>query len=249
MTLVEITGEAGSKALCKPIGRYATLSLPGDLSRQPEACRRACLAAAALLRELCPPGDTLTLVAGLGNRDITPDCIGPAAARRVIATRHLAGPDGRCPSGFSPVAVLEPGVLGATGMESAELIRAAAELTGAGRIIAVDALAAAEPERLCATLQISDTGLVPGSGVGNRRGAVTEETQGVPVVALGVPTVIDAAAFSRGSAAGGDLLVTPRDIDRRAAEAARVAGIAIDLALHPGLTYEEAQLLAGDCFT
>ena len=198
-TLVEILDGTGSETLCKPIGRYATLSLDNFLSHEPDAFRDTCLAASSLIRSMA--GDTAqgsVLVVGLGNRGMTPDSIGPRAADHVLATRHLSEA-GDIPHGlFTPVAVLQPGVLGTSGLESAEAVEAVAEKLRPRLIVAVDALAAAEPERLCRTLQISDAGIVPGSGVGNHRAALDRQTLGIPVIAIGVPTVIDAAAFCPG---------------------------------------------------
>ena len=242
---VEILDSRGSDALCKPVGRYATLTLDRFFSREPGAFRSTCLAAAELIRELA--GDAArgpVLVAGLGNRDMTPDSIGPKAARSVLATRHLSADDTIPKDLFSPVAVLEPGVLGTSGLESAEVVRSVAARLAPRLIIVIDALAAAEPDRLCRTLQVSDSGIVPGSGVGNHRAALDRGTLGVPVLAVGVPTVIDASAFCpNGSESLSGMMVTPRDIDLRAAESARVAAMGINLALHPSLPFEEAELL------
>lgn len=244
VTLVEILDKEGSELLCKPIGRYATLSLEGSFRREPGALRDTCLAAAALIRELAgKAAEGPVLVVGLGNRDMTPDSIGPRTARSVLATRHLTAEALPPAAELSPVAVLEPGVLGTSGIESAEMTKSVAAGLRPRLILAVDALAAAEPERLCSTLQISDTGIVPGSGVGNHRAALDRSTLGVPVIAVGVPTVIDAAAFCPRETPLTGMMVTPRDIDLRVAEASRTAAMGINLALHPKLSYEEAELL------
>lgn len=136
-------------------------------------------------------------------------------------------------------------VLGRTGMETCELIRAAAGAVRPAAVVAVDALAARSPRRLCRTVQLSDTGLIPGSGVGSHRTAVDRETVGVPVIAVGVPTVIDGAALGSGTeAAPQGLYVTPRDIDRQVRQLGRLLGYGISLALQPGLTTEELAALA-----
>ena len=135
------------------------------------------------------------LVVGLGNPDITPDAVGPLAAECVLVTRHLKT---RLPeefAAFRPVSVFRTGVLGTTGIESAALVRGVVSLVRPDRVIAVDALSAREAARLCRAVQVTDAGIVPGSGVGNARSALTEETLGVPVVAVGVPTVVDAATI------------------------------------------------------
>ncbi len=244
-TLVEILDETGAKELCKPIGKYATLMLDRYFSREPSAFRDSCEALAELIRSMVNvSAEGTTLVVGLGNRDMTPDSIGPQAARQVLATRHLKNvPD--LPQGlFSPVAVTEPGVLGTSGLESAEVVEALCQRLQPSLVIAIDALAAAEPERLCRTLQISDTGIVPGSGVGNHRGALDARTLGIPVVAIGVPTVIDAAVFCSGDAgAFSGMMVTPKEIDLRIRETARVIAMGVNLALHPKLPFEEAEVM------
>ena len=238
-TLVDILDPEGEKALCKPIGRYVTLEAQGCLRKEGESFKNTCLALSELLRAICRSIEGSTLVACLGNREVTPDSIGPRTARHIFATRHLMDSGELSPESFSSVAVLEPGVLGATGMESADIIRGAVGELHPARIIAVDALASADPERLCRTIQLSDTGIVPGSGVGNHRAALTKEFMGIPVIALGVPTVIDSDVFA-GKEHPGGMMVTPREIDFRAAEVSRALGIGINLALHPGLRYEEA---------
>ena len=244
-TLVEILSEEGSSALCKPIGKYATLNLDSCFTREPEAMKNTCLAAAELIRSLAgPPADAPVLVAGLGNRNMTPDSIGPKTADSVLATKHLMGTE-QIPEGyFSPVAVIQPGVLGPSGLESAEAVKALVNQLHPRLVIAVDALAAAEPDRLCRTLQVTDTGISPGSGVGNRRATLDKSSLGVPVIAVGVPTVIDAAAFCSGEEnVYSGMMVTPKDIDLKVTEASKVAAMGINLALHPKLTYEEAELL------
>ena len=144
---------------------------------------------------------------------------------------------------------MQPGVLGTTGLESVELVRGAAEHAAPDLILVVDALAARDPERVCTTVQLADTGIVPGSGVGNARSALTEETLGVPVVAVGVPTVVDARTLCADLSGAEidlpedtELFVTPRDIDTRVRDSARLVGYAIDLALHDALTIEDIDM-------
>ena len=203
------------------------------------------------------PEKAPVLVVGLGNRAITPDAVGPGAADHTLVTRHLIDAAPEQFGSFRPVAALAAGVLGTTGVESGELAQAVAGKVKPGCVLAVDALAARSLERICTTVQLSDTGIVPGSGVGNHRFALNAESLGVPVIALGVPTVVDGATLAldileeagrddldpaalRG--AGGDLMVTPRDIDQRVKDMAKVIGFAIDLALHPHLTVEDVEL-------
>ncbi|MBR1779810.1 MAG: GPR endopeptidase, partial [Oscillospiraceae bacterium] len=161
----------------------------------------------------------------------------------VLVTRHLRQ---RAPEQFAdffPVAALSAGVLGSTGVESGELVAAVAEKIRPDLILAVDALAARGLERLCTTVQIADTGITPGSGVGNARRALDQSTLGVPVIALGVPTVVDGATLARefGGQADGleHVLVTPKDVDALVEELAKVAGYGINAALQRGMEVSE----------
>ena len=190
---VEILDEGAAEELCKPMGRYVTISLDALVRREEDAFRRACGVLAREIRtQLAMEPEESVLVVGLGNPDITPDAVGPLAAECVLVTRHLKT---RLPeefAAFRPVSVFRTGVLGTTGIESAALVRGVVSLVRPDRVIAVDALSAREAARLCRAVQVTDAGIVPGSGVGNARSALTEETLGVPVVAVGVPTVVDA---------------------------------------------------------
>ena len=259
VTRVEVLNETGAKALGKPVGTYITLDLAALARREEDAFPRAARALAAELGLLCKdvPPSAPVLVVGLGNRAITPDAIGPGAADHTLVTRHLVERAPEHFGSFRPVAALAAGVLGTTGVESGELAGAVAEKVRPACVIAVDALASRSLHRVCTTVQLSDTGIVPGSGVGNHRYALDRETLGVPVIAVGVPTVVDGATLAldileeagrtdldpaalRGI--GGDLMVTPRDIDQRVKDMAKVIGYGIDLALHPGLTLEDVEL-------
>lgn len=197
------TAEA-AVALGKPIGTYVTLEC-GEIHRldSETAMRVAETLTAELLtltREVTgrlPGSEMSVLVVGLGNAHLTADAIGPETARRLTATRHLAERDADLfrALGCTSLSVVMPGVLGETGIESLELLRGAVDAVHPDLVIAVDALAAQSCARLAATVQLSDSGIVPGSGVGNRRTAITAETLGVPVISLGVPTVVDSATL------------------------------------------------------
>ncbi len=253
VTVVEVLDERGEKALGKGRGTYVTVELFGLARREKAVFARSVRAVAEQLRGLLGElkGDDCVLVAGLGNRAITPDCIGPEVCRHTLATRHLLEQLPEQFASFRPVAVLAPGVLGTTGMESGETVKAVCAALHPARVVAVDALACRGVERLCSTVQLTDAGIAPGSGVGNRRAALDRESLGIPVAAIGVPTVIDGATLAADltgqavpeGAPGRELLVTPRDIDSRAADIAKVIGYAIDLALHPGVELEELELL------
>ncbi len=252
---VRIESEKDAEKLGKPVGTYHTLDLTGLTRREEDAFPRAVRALARLLAPLLPEGPVL--VAGLGNRAITPDAVGPLAADRVLVTRHLIQMAPQHFQGFRPVAALAAGVLGTTGVESGELVKAVAEKVSPAAVIAIDALAARRLERLCATVQVSDTGITPGSGVGNHRFALDRDSLGVPVIAVGVPTVVDGATLAADlleeagqgelepqglrEFPGGTLMVTPKDIDQRVSDMAKVIGYAVSLALQPQLTLEELE--------
>ena len=168
MTVVKITSAEGEQALGKPRGTYITAELEALSRREPGSFSNAVRTVSRALRELLGPCRQ-ALVVGLGNRDITPDAIGPEAVKNLIVTRHLqAGPDEALP-GLMRVAACQPGVLGQTGIESLELVKCAMQTAQPDVVIVIDALAAAEPGRLFRTVQLSDSGIVPGSGVGNSR--------------------------------------------------------------------------------
>ena len=245
--MVRILDRRGEEALGKPVGQYVTLTLDGLARREEGAFGRAARAVAGELTDLMEgiPMDGLVLVVGLGNRAITPDALGPKVHDHTLVTRHLV--EG-CPEhfgGFRPVAALSAGVLSTMGMESGELIQGVCRQLKPSCVVAVDALASR-------SVQLSDTGISPGSGVGNHRAALDRTSLGVPVLAVGVPTVVDGATLAAdllGTAElpplgeGWDLLVTPKDIDSQVSDMAKVIGYGIDLALHPGLRVEDLDLL------
>ena len=187
------------------------------------------------LRELLGPCRQ-ALVVGLGNRDITPDAIGPEAVKNLIVTHHLQAGQGEALPGLMRVAACQPGVLAQTGIESLELVKCAMQTAQPDVVIVIDALAAAEPGRLFRTVQLSDSGIVPGSGVGNSRHEFSRRTLGVPVVAVGVPTVVDAFSLFRQAELELDVpqgvMVTLQDVDARVREMGRLIGYGCNLALH-----------------
>lgn len=258
VTTVDILDEQGASSLGKPVGSYVTVQLEALARREEDAFGRAARAIAAELNGLLKlPEEATCLVVGLGNRAITPDAIGPGVADHTMVTRHLVEQVPEHFGSFRPVAALAAGVLGTTGVESGELVKAVAEKIRPGCIIAVDALASRSMDRVCTTVQLANTGIVPGSGVGNHRAALNRETLGVPVIAVGVPTVVDAGTLAADilaeagqegldpealAGAGDGLMVTPRDIDQRVADLVKVIGYGINLALQPGLTIEDVDL-------
>ena len=196
VTDIRVTGD-GARTLGKPAGRYITVDLTPCFQRQQAFFHRAVWCIAYQLRALLPHVGrrSQVLVVGLGNRAMTPDAIGPIAVENLLVTRHMVRALPRQFQGFTPVSALCTGVLARTGLETLELIQGAAAHIRPAAVIAIDALAARSRQRLCATVQLSDTGLIPGSGVGNHRRAVDRAALGVPVIAVGVPTVIDGATL------------------------------------------------------
>lgn len=257
LTIVEITDAAGAEAAGRPMGRYVTLDLRPFRRRERESFVRSVGTLAEEIKKLLPETGPV-LVVCLGNRAVTPDAIGPLVHDQLLVTRHLVEAVPESFGGFRPVAAVAPGVLGSTGVESGELSQAVAERIKPQCVVAVDALAAQSVERLCATVQLADSGISPGSGVGNHRVALNKDVFGVPVVAIGVPTVVDGATLALEllteagredidpQALGGKgegLYLTPRDIDVRVREAAKLIAYALDLALQPGMTLEELEAL------
>jgi len=253
---VRILSEDAAREIGKPQGRYLTLELDALIRREEDAFPRACKALSTLLRELLPhPNDGPVLIAGLGNRMITPDAIGPQTADHVIATRHLVAQSPAIFADWRPVSALAPGVLGQTGVETGEVICGVLDRVRPAAVIAVDALAAGRLSRLLRTVQLADTGITPGAGVGNARAALNEETLGVPVIAVGVPTVVDGATLAHeissqlgqpACEALDDLsqpvMITTRDIDREVADISRMIGYAVNMALHPHLSVADIDL-------
>ncbi len=244
VTRIRVATDAGAALLGRPPGAYVTVDLRPLLSRQEPLLPRAAACLSRELRALLPSGEGTALVVGLGNSAMTPDAVGTAALEHLLVTRHLLQAMPRQFAGLRPVASLRPGVLSATGVETLELIRGAAAHIRPAVVIVIDALAARSRHRLCATVQLSDTGLTPGSGVGNHRKAVNARTLRLPVVAVGVPTVIDGAALCGDEdAAPSGLFVTPQDIDRRIRDMGALLGTAITLALQPTLTAADVTAL------
>ena len=240
VTEVRILDRRGEERLGKAAGRYLTLELPkGPLS---SVFADAARALAQLIRRCLPSAFETVLLVALGNPDITPDAIGPLCAGHLLVTRHLKQHQIPGAEALCSTSLCRPGVLGSSGIESAAQIRALCELLRPDLVIAVDALAGSDLDLLCRTVQICDTGISPGSGVGNARDAIDRESLGLPVIAVGVPTVIDASALSNEPGLAG-MFVTPRSIDAQVRACGKLIGYGIDLALHPGLRLEDLQLI------
>ena len=244
VTRVDILDGRGEEALGKPKGAYLTIDLTTFWQRKADFFERAVRAVGSQLKELLP-AEGPVLVIGLGNAAMTPDAVGSLTADSVLVTRHLIAAMPKHFAGFRPVAVQRTGVLGTTGVESAETVRGLVAEVQPALVIAVDALASRRVGRVCATVQLSDTGIVPGSGVGNSRSELSKKTLGVPVFAIGIPTVVDAATLAADlmeeagladidadklRSSQQNLMVTPRDIDQQVRDLGKVVGYGINWA-------------------
>ena len=259
---VVVRTQEAAEVLDKPCGTYLTLECSLLREHDPDArIAMANLLGEELSRMLVPSQDAPVLVVGLGNRGVTPDSLGPAAIDKTLVTRHMLGSE-YARSGMRSVCAIAPGVLGVTGVETVEMVESLAQKLHPRAILCIDSLAARDSARIGCTVQISNTGIQPGSGVGNHRRPLTKESLGVDVIAVGVPTVIYAATLARDAfallagedqqeeALGamerelrntdlGNLIVTPRDIDAIVKNCATLIAGGINRALQPNLTSTE----------
>ena len=248
VTTVEVLNEKGEKAIGKAIGKYITIEVP-DIKYSTEAYESACHTVAEEIGKLCDiKSSTLTLVVGLGNENITPDSLGTRTVSEIMVTHHMKM---HAPELFgdnvSSVCAIAPGVMGTTGMETAEVVKSIAERLKPDLVIVIDALAAADISRIGITLQISDAGIQPGAGVGNNRSGISKKELGVPVIAMGVPTVVDAMTFTgdNSDAKKEPLVVTPRDIDTIIKKCAKTISGGINMALQKGMSLREIEEYVG----
>lgn len=255
-TEITIKSETAAKKVGKPQGKYITIELPNFTDNNQDLKEKIKIISRKI-RELIPEKG-LVFVVGLGNSNITPDAFGPKTISSVLATRHITGELARSTGldQLRPVAVLSPGVLGQTGIEVSEIILSITKKIKPSVVIVVDALASRETKRLGSTIQISNTGISPGSGVGNSRPSINEESLGVPVVSIGVPTVVDALTLAgdlipqldekitkyikdKVYPRGEPMMVTPREIDLLVDRASNLTAMSINYALHTGLTIDD----------
>ncbi|MBR4857804.1 MAG: GPR endopeptidase [Clostridia bacterium] len=254
VTRIDVTNDTGAESVGKPIGRYVTVEV-SPFAKHAQFIDESLSALTEEVRRIIPREGSV-LVAGLGNTKITPDALGPKCSSMIFATRHITGEllkstglsDLRCVSAFST------GVLGETGAESVEMIKGAVHMINPDFVITVDALAARNVSRLGTTVQMCNTGIVPGSGVGNSRQEISEKTVGVPVISIGVPTVVDAATLVLDCGSGcddeqalyeqtGNMMVTPREVDLMIERASKLTALAINCALQPGISPEDMLIL------
>lgn len=261
VTRVCVLTHAGAEAIGKPIGTYITIEQANLFEKDAQISDELAVCIAKEISSLLSiPCDAPALVVGLGNRDLTPDSLGPRVMEEVLVSRHILSQmpeliDERVRS----VCALTPGVMGSTGMETGEVVTAVVQRIRPGCVLLVDALAARSTDRILATVQVSNAGVVPGSGVGNHRNALTKETLGVPVIAIGVPMVVHASTILRdamenlmektgndfdvsvliNSMDSGNLVVTPVMIDEAVRNVASLVADGINGALQPQLTRDE----------
>ncbi len=229
---VEIVNEEGEQAIGKPMGKYFTVELP-EFSHESELVDVRLEIIIDIIKDLIPKGTKSFLVAGIGNEKITPDALGPMCAEKIFSTRHFENfaelqqhlPD------LNPVSSISTGVLGQTGIETAEYIMGIVNLVKPDMVIMVDALASSELLSLGRTVQLSNTGISPGSGVGNYRKRIDKSVLGVPVISIGVPTVTD---FKYNDS----MIVTPKDIDVIISRASSFLSLAINCAMQPKMEPE-----------
>lgn len=268
ITHIEIKTEDAAKRMGKPIGNYITLSTPDLRFIDKKTYERIVKKVADEIKLLIPDDiEKPILIAGLGNRAITSDSLGPEVVDRLIITRHMfSHAPGLLSDNFASVCAIAPGVLGITGIETEEIISAVCEKINPSAVIVVDALAARSIERITNTIQICDTGISPGAGVGNNRKEISSKTLGVPVIAIGVPTVVDAVTITEDTLEllycdlgeklpVDDLLhsenisdeilnftTTPKEIDILIKKCAEVVANGINFALHDNITFEDIDL-------
>jgi spore protease len=245
-TRVQITNESGAQKLGKAMGNYITIEAP-NLKYSIDDYENVCKIIAEEIQQMTAiDKNSLTLVVGLGNRDITPDALGTSVISGLMVTHHIKNNiDGF--ENMNGVCAIAPGVLGTTGIETLEIIKGITERLKPELIIAVDALAAADIRRVNTTIQIADTGIQPGAGVGNNREGLNEESLGVKVIAIGVPTVIDAANISTIEIPDelAPLMVTTKDIDLVIERMSKTVANGINMALHKDWSLREIESFLG----
>lgn len=254
VTRIDVLNEEGAEIVGKPVGRYVTVEVT-PFAKHAQFIDDSLSAVAEEIKRLIPEKGSV-LVAGLGNMKITPDALGPKCASMIFATRHITGELLKATglSGLRCVSAFSTGVMGETGAESGEMIKGVVDILKPDLVITIDALAARNVDRLGTTIQMCNTGIIPGSGVGNSRQEISEKTVGVPVISIGVPTVVDAATLildCGGSGVdeqdiieqAGSMMVTPREIDLMIERAAKLTSLALNCALQPEISPEDMLIL------
>ncbi len=244
VTVIKVKGKEAENSIGKPEGDYITFEVP-EFTNSARVTADDIEAVKDELQRLLPNGTIL--VVGLGNTDITPDALGPKTASQILATRHIPN-DIKKSVGLErvrSVAVISPGVLGKTGIETAEQVLSAVKQIKPSAVIVIDALASRSILRLGRTIQISNSGISPGSGVGNSRKEISQKTLGVPVISIGIPTVVDANTIAldvfgiqdaKSKAEYEQMIVTPKEVDLLIDRASEYLSLSINCALQPALS-------------
>jgi len=280
ITRVKVVEDVGARIIGKPKGNYITIEVPKLRENDRDLQEKVGKVLAEEVAKLVSLNDqSVIMVVGLGNWNVTPDALGPRVVEHLLVTRHIKEyvPD-QIDEGVRSVCAIAPGVLGITGIETSEIIKGIVDKVKPDLVIAIDALASRKMDRISTTIQLADSGINPGSGVGNNRKELSRESMGVPVIAIGVPTVVDAATMASDtidmvidtlinespesgefynmlknmdktekhklideviSPYIGNLMVTPKEIDRLIDDIAIVIASGLNIALHPNVDQEE----------
>lgn len=253
ITKIKIKDKIGEETIRKPLGMYITIEL-NEFSHESEITDHRLTVISDSIKSLLPVECKSILVVGLGNENITPDALGPLCSKQIFATRHL-DKEIKIDIGLEKinfVSAISTGVLGQTGIETVEYIKGIVNIVKPQVVIAVDALASSSLSRLGKAIQITDTGITPGSGVGNSRAEINEKTLGIPVIAIGVPTVVDGVTMAYDlvkepkniSKETESMIVTPKDIDLIIERAASLIALSINCAIQPEIEPETFLALA-----
>ena len=269
---MKVSSREASEAMGKIQGEYVTFEVPDMRYRDPELYEAVAVAVSDEVRRLIDHDTSApVLVVGLGNWNVTPDALGPLVIDHLFVTRHLyhVMPE-VLDEGFRSVCAIAPGVLGITGIESLEIVKGVVDRVKPAMVLVIDALAAGSVERVLTTIQIADSGISPGAGIGNYRKAFSRESLGVPVLAIGIPTVVDLGTMMQRAIErtadrydplsalheeerteilkelleplGDRLIVTPKEIDQFIEDMATVIAMGLNLALHPVMSLEDARV-------
>ena len=255
---MQIINNSASHKIGKPIGKYVTIEVPALTDHFDATDERISILSDEIKKFI--PAEGLVLVAGLGNLNITPDALGPKCIHNVLATRHISGEIAKSTGleKLRSVAAVAPGVLGQTGIEAKEILHSIIKQINPCCMIVIDALASRSLNRLGCTIQINDSGISPGSGIGNKRPLISKDNLGIPVIGIGVPTVVDADTLvadllslnenkffnqqtlkQKTSPRGETMIVTPKEIDILISRAALLIGMAINCSLHPDFSPDD----------
>ena len=264
---MEVTDHHGEEISGKRIGKYITVDVGKIWSQDKKRFCDACFVISELIKSFIPDKNSSCMLAALGNKNIIADAIGPITAENYIVTSHIKKlrPDMFCELGMRETYCICPGVLGSTGIEAAQIIKGVSEYAKDCFVVAVDSLACRRLSRLATTVQICDTGITPGSGINNARREISQKTLGVPVIAIGVPTVVDVTTLASdivkstaervknekyncsaekiineiASMEAENFFVTPKETDHIIKDISKLIGFSLNLALHENLSFDE----------